>query len=269
LESLRLLKSDLFGFTPVLLPSATLKAVAISVTGEQGIATADALVFPSPFAIKASITRCLQLLEIRGKPWPIFAVIGQGSYLTLVQELQANGIDQMQCHIVANEVEPFDAEHLAPVLAQAIASRSSANDSSPSSSIKVLLLQGDKSANTASTWRAWLSNTQIIVDEVQVYKNEDTRSFSALISNSEPKTWCRHQNVVYFTSSSSVQQFAEALHESMPNALSVNASEAPIALTIHPKISAEVQLHLGWKVVEIPFGPQALLNWLSRNNVRP
>jgi uroporphyrinogen-III synthase len=261
---LRSIRSDLFGFEPVLLPSANLSVLPFSRQNEERIVAADALIFPSPFAVNTSFKRCVALRSTAYRSPPLFAVIGLGSYQALIDEIAISGRTKDQFQIVANTVEPFDAEHLAPILSQALDDFVSLRSDGTPQSCEVVLLRGDRANNDAEVWRSWLqsksTNCQVTVSEVPAYENRENEAYSEAIAETLPLGWCNHESAVYFSSSSSVRGFAKALSSSVKNIV-----DAPLALTIHPKISQEVQLHLGWKVVELSVGPQALLHWLSRN----
>jgi uroporphyrinogen-III synthase len=248
-----------------LLPSATLNPLQFSKANEEQIVAADALVFPSPFAVNSSFKRCVALRSAAHRLLPLLAVIGQGSYQTLLEEVEAIGGTKDQYQIVANTVEPFDAEHLAPILSKALNNLVAIRADQGHQHCDVVLLQGDKANNDAQVWRSWLSGKssqcRVTVTEVLAYENREIETYGHALAETKPQTWYNRESVVYFSSSLSVRGFAKALSASVGNML-----EAPIALTIHPKISHEVQLHLGWKVVELSVGPQALLHWLSQNS---
>jgi hypothetical protein len=269
---LRLSRSDLYGFEALLLPSSSLYARAFSTQSEHEILAAHAFVFPSPFSISANLRRCIEL-RIAARCGPvILAVIGHGSYQALVTEIAQCGWHPSQFEIVANVVEPFDAEHLAPILGESLDSLATNLGSLSETPLNVVLLQGDKSTHDAQVWQAWLkegksgnsaaAHRQLRVSEIQAYENRESDTYAQALVQTMPHTWCRRDSVVYFSASSSVRTFANALLGLMPN-----LPEAPTAITIHPKISKEVQMHLGWKVVEISVGPQALLNWMSQNSL--
>jgi uroporphyrinogen-III synthase len=253
----------LFGFDPVLLPSATLSVLPFSLQNEQRIISADALVFPSPFAVNTGFKRCMALRDLAQRSLPLFAVIGQGSYQALIDEIIVGGWTKDQFHIVANTVEPFDAEHLAPILSDALDDLVSIRSDVSPRSCEVVLLCGDRANIGAQVWRSWLMskspNRRLRVSEAPAYENRENETYTESIAQTIPHGWCNHESAVYFSSSSSVGSFAKALLGSVTN---MNA--APTALTIHPKISQQVKLHLGWKVVELSVGPQALLHWLSQ-----
>lgn len=248
----------------MLLPSASLQSLQFTQQNEGQIVAADALVFPSPFAVNVSFYRCLALRMAAQRSLPLLAVIGQGSYQALLEEVSASGMTKNQFQIVFNTVEPFDAEHLAPLLRQALKELVVKDTEASTLSWQVVLLQGDKTNNDARVWQSWLDDKsavrRVAVSEVIAYANREIETYDHALAETMPHTWCNGESVVYFSSSSSVRGFAKALNASMGNML-----EAPVALTIHPKISHEVQLHLGWKVVELSVGPQALLHWLSQN----
>jgi uroporphyrinogen-III synthase len=248
----------------VLLPSASLKSLCFSQLNEEQIIAADALVFPSPFAVNTSFHRCLALRMAAQRSLPLLAVIGQGSYQALLEEVSASGMTKDQFQIVSNTVEPFDAEHLAPLLSQALNELVGRYTDASTLSSNVVLLQGDKTNNDARVWQSWLegksAKRRVTVSEVLAYENREIETYDHALAETMPHTWCNGESVVYFSSSSSVRGFAKALNASVGSML-----EAPTALTIHPKISHEVQLHLGWKVVELSVGPQALLHWMSQN----
>jgi uroporphyrinogen-III synthase len=263
---LRLIRSDLCGFEALLLPSASLHARAFSTLNEQEIVAAQAIVFPSPFSISASLRRCLELRERANCGSALLAVIGHGSYQALMNEISQLAWDPSQFEIVANTVEPFDAEHLAPKLRESLDALVVKQGRSAASPLNVVLLQGDKSNNDALVWGTWLNADAayrpIRVSEIQAYENRENEVFEQLLAKTQPDTWCRQESVVYFSSSSTVRTFGKAVMGAR-----LGLQETPTAITIHPKISKEVQKHLGWKVVEISVGPQALLNWLSQNSV--
>jgi hypothetical protein len=254
----------------LLLPSASLHARAFSTQSEQEIVAAQAFVFPSPFSISASLRRCLDLRERANCGPALLAVIGHGSYQALMTEISQVAWDPSQFEIVANTVEPFDAEHLAPKLREALDALVAKLGKSAASPLSVVLLQGDKSNNDALVWGSWLNGgavqRPIRVSEIQAYENRENEVFEQLLATTQPDTWCGPESVVYFSSSSSVRSFANALLGARLGTR-FGQQETPTAITIHPKISNEVQMHLGWKVVEISVGPQALLNWLSQNSV--
>jgi uroporphyrinogen-III synthase len=262
---LRAIRSDFFGFEPILLPSATLSALQFSRQSEEQIVAADALIFPSPFAVNTSFNRTVALRIAAQRSLPLFAVIGQGSYQALLEEISVSGRTKDQFHVVANSVEPFDAEHLAPILSQALNDLLSTSGNASQPSCKVVLLRGDRANNDAQVWLSWLepksSQRGLTVTEVPAYETRANGTYSEAMAKTMPDGWCNNKSVVYFSSSSSVHGFAKALRAFVNNTV-----DAPVALTIHPKISHEVQLHLGWKVVELSVGPQALLHWLSQNS---
>jgi hypothetical protein len=269
---LRLIRSDLYGFEALLLPSSSLHARAFSTQSEHEILAAHAFVFPSPFSISANLRRCIELRIAARCGQVILAVIGHGSYQTLMTEIAQCGWHPSQFEIVANAVEPFDAEHLAPMLGKSLDSLAINLGNLSDTPLNIVLLQGDKSTHDAQVWRAWLNEgkptngvaafRQLRVSQIQAYENRESDSYAQALVKTMPHTWCRPDSAVYFSASSSVRSFAKALLDSMQN-----LPEAPTAITIHPKISKEVQMHLGWKVVEISVGPQALLNWLSQNSL--
>ncbi len=201
---------------------------------------------------------------------PLIAVIGQGSYQTLMEAIALGGWTKSQFQIVANIVEPFDAEHLAPILAQAFRNLVVADPGANSVPWNVVLLQGGKTNNDAQIWQSWLAASlsnrgatpSVIVTAVLAYENRENTNYAEAMAKTMPRNWCKSDNAVYFSSSTAVRSFSSALFRSSGNTF----NDAPIALTIHPKISQEVRLHLGWKVVEIPVGPQALLHWMSQNS---
>jgi uroporphyrinogen-III synthase len=259
----------LFGFEPVLLPSASLHSSPFSTDNKKSIIAADVLVFPSPFAINASFYRCMAIKSEAQCALPIIAVIGQGSYRALCEEITSNGWARAQedFQIVANQVEPFDAEHLAPKLGEALKALAQKKAEETSPIFNVLLLRGDKTIHDAQVWQGWLRDNdatyQVIVDELVAYESREIETYSQALVISNPAAWCKSDSVVYFSSSSSVRAFANALPASIDSTIGT-----PIALTIHTKISEEVQVRLGWKVVEIPVGPQALLHWMSQSSMR-
>jgi uroporphyrinogen-III synthase len=257
----------LFGFEPVLLPSASLHSSPFSLDNKKSIIAADVLVFPSPFAINASFYRCMTIKSEAQCSFPIVAVIGQGSYRTLCEEITSHGWTLEDFQIVANHVEPFDAEHLAPKLSEALKALAQKDTKKNSPTLNVLLLRGDKTNHDAHVWRAWLNDKEathkVNVEELVAYENREIDAYTQALIITNPVAWCKSDSVVYFSSSSSVRAFANALPASIDRSIGT-----PIALTIHTKISKEVQMHLGWKVVELPVGPQALLHWMSQSSTR-
>jgi uroporphyrinogen-III synthase len=246
----------LYGYEPILLPHATLKALKFSDVVIERIRRAGVFVFPSPFAIAAAFRGMMQIRSTHGLPMPVLAVIGQGSLQVLLQEIVAIGMTPEHFRIVANHVEPFDALHLVPLLRQVIA------DSLVPVREQVLIMTGDKTNNDAHTWDDWLNDSDravlASVEQAQVYESIDTFDYQRLVTESLTLDWCRPTSAVYFTSSSSVKGFAQA---AKPSLVAIRCS--PTAITIHSKISKEVQGHLGWNVVEIAPGAPALLHWLS------
>jgi Uroporphyrinogen-III synthase HemD len=256
----------------LLLPSASLHARAFSTQNEQEIVAARAFVFPSPFSISASLRRCFELRERANCGPALLAVIGHGSHQALMTEISQLAWDPSRFEIVANTVEPFDAEHLAPKLRESLDALVAKLGKSAASPLNVVLLRGDKSNNDALVWETWLNaeteHRSIKVSEIQAYENRENEVFEQLLAKTQPDTWCCQESVVYFSSSSTVRSFAKALLGARSGArpgARPGLQETPTAITIHPKISNEVQMHLGWKVVEISVGPQALLNWLTQN----
>jgi uroporphyrinogen-III synthase len=259
----------LFGFTAVELPSGTLKSVPFTKTIAQQIIAAQVLVFPSPFAIVSAFKQCAEIRHASGLKLPVLAVIGKASHQVLLNEIALLGADLCEVandvQIIANHVEPFDAEHLWPLIRQAFSAQTAT-----ASSINVVLMSGDQTNNDGNTWQGWLaesSSINFMVEQVQIYEHIPTERYADQISASQPKHWCNTESFVYFTSSSVVRQFAIALQT--PEFLAkIGASNAtPTALVIHPKIAQEVAKHLGWKVVEIPSGTKALLHCMSENSI--
>jgi uroporphyrinogen-III synthase len=254
----------------VLLPSATLHAVPFLAVNEQLINGAHALVFPSPFSVSSSFHRCITLRTLARRRFPLIGVIGQGSYQTLLETIEAGGWAKEQFQIIANAVEPFDAEHLAPLLAQALNNSLVMDADASTLPCNVVLLNGDKTNHDAVVWKSWLNShlsnlalaRSLTVTEVLAYENRFNEAYVEIMKETMPLDWCKSDSAVYFSSSLAVRSFSKALLSSIDSKVNF-----PLAITIHPKISQEVRLHLGWNVVEIPVGPQALLHWMSKNSI--
>jgi uroporphyrinogen-III synthase len=274
LQSLRFQRSDLHGYQPVLLPHASLLAIALPASANHLICRATAIVFPSPFAISAAFNHVIAVRIALGLPLPVVAVIGQGSLQILGQEIAALGLNPLKFKTVTNLVEPFDAEHLAPLLRVAVLKEAKANateftdvpERESEVLAEVLIVTGDRTNNDAQAWSTWLNDatdstaSPIKVCQMQAYENQDTTNYAELISSSIASEWCHPKSVAYFTSSSSVRVFAQAAKPALQH-----CESRPLAISIHPKISKEIDHHLGWKVVEILPGPAALLNWMSEH----
>jgi uroporphyrinogen-III synthase len=266
MQSLRFQRSDLYGYQPVLLPYATLNSVALPTSADNLICGATAFVFPSPFAISAAFSQIVAVRTALGLPMPILAVIGQGSLQILSQEIAALGMNPGQFKTVTNFVEPFDAEHLAPLLRAAVLQETKAHATDLADLPEVLVVTGDRTNNDAQAWTTWLNDSSdatvpsIKVSQMQAYENQDTSNYAELISGSMTAEWCHPKSVAYFTSSSAVRIFAQAAEPAL-----MRYESRPLAISIHPKISKEIDHYLGWKVVEILPGAPALLNWLSNH----
>jgi uroporphyrinogen-III synthase len=266
MQSLRFQRSDLYGYQPILLPHASLTAIALPASVNSLICQATAIVFPSPFAISAAFNHVVAVRTALGLPLPVIAVIGQGSLQILGQEIAALGMNPGQFKTVTNLVEPFDAEHLAPLLKAAVLREAQINATELADVPEVLIVTGDRTSNDAQTWSTWLNDSSgsitspIKVGQMQAYENRDTSNYAELISGSMMSEWCQPKSIAYFTSSSSVRIFAKAAEFAL-----ADCASRPLALSIHPKISKEIDHHLGWKVVEILPGAAALLNWMSKH----
>jgi uroporphyrinogen-III synthase len=259
----------LFGFTAVQLPSGTLRSVPFTKAVEQQVVAAQLLIFPSPFAIVSAFKQCAEIRQAAGLKLPILAVIGKASHQVLLNEIALLGVQLRgaanDVRIIANTVEPFDAEHLWPLIRQTFLEQTTTTRS-----INVVLMSGDQTNNDMETWQAWLAHSSpinFLVEQVQIYEHIATEHYSDQITAANPIRWCNSESFVYFTSSSVVRQFALALKKSEFFAEIGGSSAMPTALVIHPKIAQEVVKHLGWKVVEIASGPKALLHCMSENSI--
>jgi hypothetical protein len=216
-----------------------LSEVAFSSEDSALIRQADLLIFPSPFAIESSIRRALDLFEGRQQPW--IALVGQGSYQALL-----DGYPEVDLkRVVSPKNPPFDAEHLAPLIADVFA------ESGDQELLKkVLIFTADAMANSLLQWREWLKSS------CQVQSVTSYASMPITLQAPEfPST--AGKDYFYCTSSRSISALASVIQKN-PNRLRV-----PIAITIHPNISREVEKLLGWQVVEIGPGVQALINCLK------
>jgi uroporphyrinogen-III synthase len=239
------------GWDVVPYPFFELEAAPFSASHEQAIVNADALVFPSPFAIEATLARCYKLRVAAGKGMPLCAVIGLASLSTFNAHASAlkQPPDGEAIRILAGTKPPYDAEHLAPILAEALSDLAA-------QPVQVVVLVGDKPGTSELQWQNWLSSDSAASVSVSLVQGYTRLSIDCEVSKSsladklaEPAT------VVYFTSVDAVM----SMKVRSPDALGARA----LALTIHSNISRAVQEHLGWRVVEIEPGTPSLINWLK------
>jgi uroporphyrinogen-III synthase len=232
----------LCGFDLIELPTARLNEVELSKDDSALIQQADLLIFPSPFAIESSLRRALVLFEGRQQPW--IALVGQGSYHTILQGYPEVDLTR----VISPKDPPFDAEHLAPLIANVFAA-----SSDQKSLKKVVLFTADATTNSLFQWQQWLASSSQ-VQSVTSYVSLPIK----LRAPEFPET--ADTDFFYCTSSSSIAALSTVIHRS-PASVRV-----PIAITIHPNISREVEKQLGWRVVEIGPGAQALINCLKAHD---
>jgi hypothetical protein len=213
--------------------------VAFSVEDSVLIQQVDLLIFPSPFAIESSLRRALALCEGRQQPW--IALVGQGSYHTILQGYPEVDLTR----VISPKEPPFDAAHLAPLIANVFAA-----SSDQKSLKKVVLFTADATTSSLFQWQQWLgssSQVQSVTSYVSLPINLCAPEF--------PNT--AGTDFFYCTSSSSIAALSSVIQRNS------NSLRVPIAITIHPNISREVEKLLGWRVVEIGPGAQALINCLK------
>jgi hypothetical protein len=228
-----------------------LEATPFSSSSEQAIVNAHALVFPSPFSIEATLARCFELRCSVGKAMPICAVIGLASLSTF--NVHANLLNQAPSNaaiqIVAGSTPPYDAEHLAPILANELKKQ----DRRPA---QVAVLVGDKPGTSAQQWQSWLSANNGVSATVSLIQSYERHALALDFSrNKLTEKLNEASTVVYFTSVDAVL--------SMKAQLTSVAGAPPRALAIHPNISRAIEEHLGWRVVEIEPGTPSLINWMQ------
>jgi hypothetical protein len=179
------------------------------------------------------------LFEGRQQPW--IALVGQGSYHTMF-----HGYPEVDLkRVISPTNPPFDAEHLAPLIADVFAK------SGDQTYLKqVVLFTADATANSLLQWRQWLASSSQV---------ESVTSYASVPIRLQAPEFPRTAGMDYFycTSSSSISALSSVIQRSS------NSLRVPIAITIHPNISREVEKLLGWRVVEIGPGAQALINCLK------
>ncbi len=228
------------------MPTARLSEVAFSGEDSALIQQADLLVFPSPFAIESSLRRALALCNGRQQPW--VALVGQGSYHTILQGYPEVDLTR----VISPKDPPFDAQHLAPLIAHVFAI-----GSDQESLKKVVLFTAGSTSSSLFQWQQWLARSS----QVQSVISYVSRPIK-LCAPEFPDT--ADTDFFYCTSSSSIAALSKVMHRS------AGSLRMPIAITIHPNIGREVEKQLGWRVVEIGPGAQALINCLkAHNNERP
>jgi uroporphyrinogen-III synthase len=234
-------------------PFFRLEAVPFLPVDELAISQAEAWVFPSPFAIEATLARCFEICHSYKKAVPLCAVIGSASLATFHAHLKALGIAPEEISIVCGVRPPYDAEHLAPILATALKPPSN----------KVVVLVGDKPGTPAEQWYRWLSAAgaeSVAVNLVKSYARQDIKpSAATLAAQNLYDKFALPSTVVYFTSIDAVL----SMKNRFPSTFQNGAGVGPRALTIHPNISRAVEQHLAWRVVEIEPGTASLINWLQ------
>lgn len=150
--------------------------------------------------------------------------------------------------VISPRDPPFDAEHLAPLIANVFAA-----SSDQKSLKKVVLFTADATTSSLFQWQQWLASSSQV------------QSVTSYVS--VPITLCAPEfpdtagiDFFYCTSSSSIAALSKVMHRSAASL------RVPIAITIHPNIGREIEKQLGWRVVEIGPGAQALINCLKAHH---
>jgi uroporphyrinogen-III synthase len=244
---------DLLGeaIAPIALPFSRLFPVDLIPSALEQLTASDAIVFPSPFSIEATLAACLSQRSV--SKMPIFGLIGSASFVAFEQRLSELNVTLDNAHIVHCLTPPFDAAHLAPLLRAAL-------DKHKFNRPALVTVLSDKAGVTAQDWSSWLSES--VVSTVQGYRSELIVYPINFIAS---QTWVNEaQTLVYFTSTQAVIALANELKA--PNSsLAPTKSKAlsPTAVVIHPNIAAAVAKNLGWRVVEINPGTASLINFLQ------
>jgi uroporphyrinogen-III synthase len=228
------------GYTLREMPTARLTEVAFSAKDCEAVQGADLLIFPSPFAVESSLARALVLFADRQQPW--IAVVGQGSYQAVTQ----SGLVADLTRVVLPLTPPFDAEHLAPLIVEMFAG----NFKGSSERRKVILFSAANGSVGVRQWQQWLQHSCLVTS---------VKSYSSIPIPVDAADFVNHSGECFFycTSSSSIAAVAAVF------ARRSTQFETFTAVTIHPNISREVKKRLGWRVIEIEPGAQALINCLK------